>query len=116
MFMIMLVLDKPRLLDKLLESWQQGGINGATIVDSTGIQRQLKKRADLHLHYLFTPVSVGAEHGNLTLFVIVEEETMIQKCLEATEMVTGDLELPDSGVFAVWPLSFVKGIHKGTAE
>ncbi len=116
MYMIMFVLDDPRLLDKLLESWNDVGINGATIVDSTGIQRQLKKRAELHLHYLYTPVSVGAEHGNLTLFIIVEEESMIQKCLESTEAVTGNLEEPNSGIFAVWPITYIKGIHKGIVE
>lgn len=112
MYVIMFVLDKAKLLDKLLLAWQEIGINGATIMDSTGIQRQLKRRAGPHLHFLFTPVSVGAEHGNLTLFIIVESEEMVDKCLQVTESITGDLDQPNTGIFTVWPATIVKGIRK----
>jgi hypothetical protein len=39
----------------------------------------------------------------------VPNESDVQTCLSATETVTGDLSLPNSGMFAAWPLATVKG-------
>ena len=43
---------------------------------------------------------------------IVNDEEIIERCLEETEKVTGDLTLPRTGIFSYWPLTFVKGIQK----
>jgi hypothetical protein len=107
MYMIMLVLDDPDLLDQVLEAWERAGVRGATIVESTGIQRLRKKHVPMR--YLFQSTNVR-EEGHLTLFVIVESEPLVQDCLRLTEQVTGDLDAPDTGVFAAWPLAFVRGV------
>ena len=107
MYMIMLVLDDPNQLDALLHAWEGAGVRGATIVESTGIQRL--RRVSLPMRYIFQ--SAGpVEEGHLTLFVIVESEALVRTCLAATETITGDLDLPDTGVFAAWSLSVVKGL------
>jgi hypothetical protein len=107
MYMIMLVLDNPDLLDQVLEAWENAGIRGATIVESTGIQRL--RRKSVPMRYLFqTPALV--EEGHLTLFVIVEGEQMVQDCLRATEQIVTDLDGPNTGVFAAWPLTLVRGV------
>ncbi len=51
MYMIMLVLDNPDQLDAVLEAWEGIGIRGATIVESTGIQRL--RRRNIPMRYLF---------------------------------------------------------------
>jgi hypothetical protein len=107
MFMIMLVLDNPDLLDEVLKAWENIGIRGATILESTGIQRL--RRKNIHMRYLFqTPHLI--EEGHLTLFVIVEGEQMIKDCLKATEQIVTDLDAPNTGVFAAWPLAYVRGV------
>ena len=113
MFMIMLVLDDPNRLNELLKAWEGAGVRGATIIESTGIQRL--RQAHVAMRYVFqTPGPV--EEGHLTLFVIVESEAVVQACLAATESVTGDLDLPNTGVFAAWPLTAVKGLPPRTQE
>lgn len=107
MFMIMFVLDNPELLDQVLASWENAGIRGATIVESTGIQRL--KRQKVPMRFLFQSHEM-VEEGHLTLFVIVENEQIVQACLQATEEIVTDLEGPDTGVFAAWPLSVVRGV------
>ncbi len=107
MFMIMLVLDNPDLLDQLLASWENAGIRGATIVESTGIQRL--KHQNVPMRYLFQS-SGAVEEGHLTLFVIVENEQIVRACLQATEKIVTDLDGPNTGVFAAWPLSIVRGV------
>lgn len=107
MYMIMFVLDNPNQLGSLLEAWDKVGIRGATIIESTGIQRL--RRARVPMRYVFQTAG-PVEEGHLTLFVIVQSEALVRACLEATETVTGDLDLPDTGVFAAWPIEIVKGL------
>ena len=107
MYMIMLVLDNPDQLDEVLEAWERIGIRGATIVESTGIHRL--RRKNVPMRYIFqTPGLI--EEGHLTLFVIVEGEQMVQDCLHATEKIVTDLDGPNTGVFAAWPLACVRGV------
>ena len=107
MYMIMLVLDDPALLDQVLEAWEGVGIRGATIVESTGIQRL--RRKNVPMRYFFQAPGL-IEEGHLTLFVIVENEQMAQDCLRATEQIVTDLDGPNTGVFAAWPLAIVRGV------
>ncbi len=50
------------------------------------------------------------EEGHITLFVIVDGEQMVQDCLHATEQIVTDLDGPNTGVFAAWPLAVVRGV------
>ena len=113
MYMIMLVIDNPEHLGEVLQSWEIAGVRGATIVESTGIQRI--RRKSVAMRYLFqTPALI--EEGHLTLFVIVENEAMVQACLRATEHIVGDLDSPRTGVFAAWPLAIMRGLPQLEAE
>lgn len=107
MFMIMFVLDNPAQLAEVLEAWEKIGIRGATIVESTGIQRL--KRKSVPMRYIFQAPGL-TEEGHITLFVIVPDERMVQDCLRATEQIVTDLDGPNTGVFAAWPLAVVRGV------
>lgn len=107
MFMVMLVLDDPCKLDAVLDAWDGAGVRGVTILESTGRYRQKTKH--IPMRYAFGECDV-LEKGNITLLAIVRDEKTIQACLQATENITGDLDSPNTGVFASWPLSMVKGL------
>jgi len=107
MYMIMFVLDDPDQLDKLLEAWETAGVRGATIIESTGIRRRQKK--SLPMRYMFQTIG-DVEEGHYTLFAIVDSEDVVRSCLQATEHLVGDLDEPNTGVFAAWPLAVVKGL------
>lgn len=111
MYMIMLVLDDINRLDAVIEAWEQIGIRGATIIESTGIQRL--KRKNVPMRFLFQSTGL-IEQGHYTLFVIVESDQMARACLKATEEIVGDLDDPNTGVFAAWPLLIVKGVPTGS--
>ncbi|MCU0485529.1 MAG: hypothetical protein MUC85_05400 [Anaerolineales bacterium] len=113
MYMILLVIDDPHKLDQVLAAWEQTGIKGATIIESTGIQRL--RRKSIPMRYLFQ-TSALIEEGHLTLLVIVENEQMVQACLHATEQIVGDLNTPHTGVFAAWPLTIVRGVPPAKGE
>lgn len=105
MFMVMFVLDDTDRLDDLLKAWEEVGVRGATIVDSTGIHRRLGR---VPMRFLYG--SANEEAANQTLFAIVADEQQAVACLQAAEALFGDLNGPNTGVFAAWPLAFVKGL------
>ncbi len=107
MYMVMLVLNNPNLLDKVLNAWSTAQINGATIIESTGLRRHHLKHLPMRYAYTIDDVQ---ETGNITVFAIVQNETIVQDCLRVTEEITGNLDQPDSGVFAAWELNSVKGV------
>lgn len=111
MHMVMFVLDDPDTLDKVLEAWDAIQVSGVTIIESTGINRRAKARQ------VGAPFMAGinrmmgsAMEGHYTLFTIVKGEQMVEACIRAAESVVGDLDQPNSGVLAAWPLTNVKGV------
>ncbi|MEA4812307.1 MAG: hypothetical protein VB108_07030 [Anaerolineaceae bacterium] len=112
MYMIFFVLDDPDLLMPVLDAWEKAGIRGATIIESTGLQR---------IKHKFVPMRFSApfytdEVSHQTLMAMVKDENLIQAALEASESVVGDLNQGRTGVFAAWPLSFTKGLNKEKKE
>lgn len=107
MYMIMFVLDDPDLLDRVLDAWSEVHVSGGTIVESTGLYRRAHKRVPMRYSY---GAETTVEKGNITLFAIVESESIVVACLNVTERVVGNLDEPDTGVFASWPLPIVKGV------
>jgi len=110
MYMVMLVLDDPGRLDAVVDAWAGAGVSGATIIESTGIHRHRAGRRQVHARYAFGGAAAADEFGNLTLFAIVPDEPTARRCLAAAEAVVGDLDGPNTGVLAAWPLAFAKGV------
>jgi len=106
-YMALFILDDPSLLENVLKAWKDGGIGGVTIIESTGLYRLQRKV--IPMRYLYSN-RTASEKENVTLIAIVDDEAMVEKCLQLTESVVGDLNEPNSGVFAAWPLSLVKGL------
>lgn len=109
MYMIMFVLDNMSRLNEVLEVWEKAGIQGATIIESTGIHR-IRRRLIPMRYVIPTSGSISVEEGNYSLFVIVTSAEMVQACLQATEQIVGNLDQPHTGVFAAWPLTVLKGV------
>ncbi len=110
MHMILLVLDDPGRLEAVLDAWEQNGIPGATIIESTGIHRRRGRIGRVPVRFAFAQPTGRVEEGHYTLFTVVEDEETVRRCLAATESVVGDLNAPHTGILAAWPLTVVKGV------
>ncbi len=110
MYMVMLVLDDPRRLDAVLAAWRAAGVAGVTLAETTGAYRRTQQPQHIPARYAIglTPDDIAAY--NYTLWVIVPDLAMAQRCLTEVEAVVGDLDGPDTGVLAAWPLALVKGV------
>jgi len=111
MYMIMFVLDDPDRLNEILEAWEAADIRGATIIESTGMHRQLRKFIPMR----YVSSIFDDEQSHLTLMTLAKDETMIQSCLTAIESVVGTLDSPNTGIFTAWPVAFIKGLQQENA-
>lgn len=107
MYMIMFVLNDSKKLDLVLEGWSSVGVNGVTILQSTGAYR---RRMRIPGRYAYT--TAASDENNETLMAMIEDEETVLKCLEATKKMIGDLSQPNTGIFTYWPLTAVEGIRK----
>lgn len=104
MYMAMFVLNEPDKLDELLETWLKSGISGVTIIESSGMHRVANRTFPMR----YLPATENLEQNSLTLLLMLDDREEVDKCLLQLESVVGDLSLPDTGVFAVWPLEIWK--------
>lgn len=109
MFMILCVVDDPHKATNVIKAWQKAGVPGTTIIESTGLHR-VRKAQRIPMPYLLS--GEESERGNITLLATVEDEAMIQRCLETAEIVVGDFNNANSGIFTAWPLTFSKGVTR----
>ncbi len=110
--MVMLVLDDSDRLDAVLDAWDAAGVHGATMAETTGVHRRRIKRGHIAARYAMGGMVPVDEAGNYTLWAIVPDEETARRCLTAAERVIGDLDGPNTGVLAAWPLAFVKGVSR----
>lgn len=115
MYLIILFLYNPDLLEELLREWDEEGLEGATVQFSTGMERILQKqgiRDDIPLIPSLDDFYESPETVSRTIFAVVKDESMIDKLLAATQRITGDLNTPGTGVFLVMPVLKAYGIDK----
>ena len=115
MFMILFVLHDPEKLDDILTAWEEAGVSGVTILPSTGLARHKKDSAlrdDLPLIPSMDEIMEHLVNLNRTLFSLVNDQTMVDKVVAATESVTGNLNLPNTGILVVLPVAQCYGLNR----
>lgn len=114
MFMIMFVSKTHEQAAELLDVWVKAGVEGVTILESTGMQ-QLKNqgiRSDVGIIFSLQSLTRAHEVHHRTLFSAVKDETILNHVVEATTRYVGDWTRPDVGVLFVWPLTQAYGLDK----
>ena len=114
MYLILFVLDNPDKLEDLLNAWEETGTGGATVLSSTGMHRLNAGviRDDLPLIPGLDDFYKRVEDYHRTLFTIVKDEEMLNKIVDATQKVVGDLNRPNTGILVVLPTAQVYGLEK----
>jgi len=114
MYLILFVLDNPDKLEELLDAWEEAGTRGATVLVSTGMYRISEGgiRDDIPLMPGLDDFYKRVEDFHRTLFTIVKDDDVLQKIVEATQKVVGDLNQPKTGILVVMPTTQVYGLEK----
>jgi nitrogen regulatory protein P-II 1 len=114
MYLILFVLDNPDKLEELLDAWENAGTRGATVLSSTGMHRLNAGviRDDIPLIPGLDDFYKRVEDYHRTLFTIVKDDDVLQKIVDATQKVVGDLNQPNTGILVVMPATQVYGLEK----
>ena len=115
MYMVMFVLHDPSCLRDVLEAWDAAGVSGVTIFPSTGLRRLQTLdvlREDIPLIPSLEDLIQQEERLNRTLFTIVDGDEMVDKVINATQSVIGDLNNPNTGILSVLPVVKTYGLNR----
>ena len=112
--MVIFVLDDANYCHDILNAWEEAGIMGVTILESSGLGRVHNAGVpdDIPLMPSLSELFKGSETRHRTLFTVTETQEQIDAIVDATESVVGDLENSDTGILFVLPVSHVYGRSK----
>ena len=111
MKLLMYVLSHVEKLQTLLKEFNEAGISGATIIDSSGMGRELSERDEFSIFGSMRALIDQNNKTTKTLFMVVEDDE-VKKVEKVIEKVIGDLSKPDQGILFTLPLDYVKGYKK----
>ena len=110
MKLCLIVLNKVEVLDKLLHGMIEKGITGATILNSTGMVKELANNIEDYpilgtISYLLN----NNRKESKTIFTVIKDEQVetLKKILYET---VGDLTKPDTAVFFILPVLSAEGV------
>lgn len=112
--LVVFVLSNLEQCPAVLDAWEQAGVPGVTILESTGLGRlRGVMRDDLPLLPSLADLLARQELRHRTLFAVVPDEAAVEQVIAATEQIVGDLSRHHAGFFFVVPVSRVLGLEKG---
>lgn len=115
MFLILFVLHDNSKLEEVINAWNDAGVCGITILLSTGYHRISESNIlqdDLPLIFNLEDILQHEERTNRTLFSVVKDEATVDKVVEITESLVGNLNLPNTGILCVLPVIRGYGLER----
>lgn len=113
-YLVVLIVDDIDDCPDILSAWEEAGVSGITIFESTGLGRM--RRAGLSedlplmpsMHDLY---HLGEVHHR-TLMSVVESQELVDKMVEIARQVIGDLEDEHTGFLFVIPVAQAIGLGR----
>jgi hypothetical protein len=115
MYLVLMVLNNPDRLEELLIAWEESGVQGATLLFSTGLGRIRQMdawRDDMPLIPSLRDFYEVPENTNRTIFTVVENEAQVDALVAATAEVVGELDEQGTGLLLVLPVARAYGMNK----
>jgi nitrogen regulatory protein PII len=115
MYLILFVLNDPDRLEDLLIAWEEKGVQGATVLFSTGLGRIRELdgwRDDMPLIPSVRDFYELPENMNRTIFTVVMDEAQVEAVVAATKKVAGELDERETGLLLVLPVARAYGVNK----
>ena len=110
MKLLIIVLNKTECLERLLTSFSNHQIPGATILDSRGMAQELEQFDDMDFMFSLRMLINPAHKENKTIFMVVPEE-LIEKISRIVNEVTGGLDQPETGILFTVPIDHIEGLR-----
>lgn len=107
--LLFVVLNKTKVLNKLLCTLNNNGIKGATVITTSGMACALASAEETMSFSPFKMMSSGVSEHNKTILMVVDEEQIPIVRQIVSDMV-GGLSKPNSAFMFAVPTTFVDGI------
>ena len=113
-YLVVLIVDDVNDCPAILNSLEEAGITGVTILNSTGLGRIRRAglRDDVPLLPSLSDLFNGEEVQHRTLLSVVENEAKVDLIIQIAQQVIGDLNGPHTGFLFVIPVVKVLGLGK----
>ena len=113
-YMVLLVVNDLDLCPTVLDAWDAAKVPGITIFESTGYGRlrEASIRDDMPIMPSLSDVFRSRERRHRTIFSVIEGEEMVDRLIDVTQEVLGDLNNPDTGALFVLPISRAIGLDR----
>ncbi len=109
MKLVVFVLNREELLDKVLAAFLEADVPGATILDSEGMGHFLTYEVPLFAS--FKEFMKGNKPYNKTILSVVDGEAKVKKLEELIEKVCGPLSEPGAGILFTVPVDYARGLR-----
>lgn len=111
--MLVIVLNRVELLDKMLAAMKDANIPGATVLNSIGMAHELAGMEDSYVIGSLRAMLASNRRESKTIFTVIDAD----RITDATQVVDAviDLQKPDTGILFAIPVLFAAGIP-GTEE
>ena len=109
---LLLVLNKVEVLETLLEKLMEKGICGATILNSTGMVRELAKSNEDFPIFGSLRAFINPERKESKTIFLVLNEDKVDEVKNIIRQVAGDLSRPDSAVLFTLPVLSAEGVDQ----
>ena len=114
MKLMVFILNRNDVLDKLLEGFSAAGIRGATIIESAGLAVTLSRMGS-NIFSASLKALLSAEENNHTIISVIKD-SQLEIARKVIYRTVGDLSKPNTGVLCTMPLDFVEGTIKKTSD
>ena len=114
MVLLTLVLNKTECLDEILHKFDENGINGATILDSTGMAHSLSDDEDFRFIVSLRHILDPDRESSKTVLTVIDEGK-IPFVSKIVNDATGGLNNPDTGIMFCTPVTYMEGFEKNNA-
>lgn len=116
-YLLVVIINDLAKYHEVLQAWEEAGVSGATILESTGLARiKAAARDDLPLIPSLRDLLTAHEFHHRTIFTVVEDEETVERLAEVTQQVVGDFSQPDTGLMFAVPAAKVWGLKKQGRE
>jgi len=113
MHLLVVILDKTYILDKIIAKLTELGVTGATIFDSMGLGRTKLYGSDAPIIASIRRV-LESKHltYNHTILTVIESQETLDAAVQAIGDIVGGFDKPDTGIMFTLKLDRVVGYTK----
>lgn len=110
MQLLVLILKKMEQMSQLIKSLAESGVKGGTIIEGTGMAEALMNMEDLPIFGVLRRILSEEERETSQVMLLVLKEEQLKPTTDVIKKVTGDLNLPNTGIMFAVPISYVEGL------